>query len=150
MVWHVVKTGSGEIFERKIRYYPVEQQDGTVQVRRQGRLNIECNFKHEKSNQIWKVTYCLRKRKDENGNYKYFNVFNIHAPDIKVPRRDHKLDTVMKVVKNACFHDRKNTTGGVAFSTFKSRLTEVAGKEFSDYLSKEFANKIKEELTTKS
>lgn len=150
MVWHIVKTGSGENFERKIRYYPVEQPDGSVQIRRQGRFSLECHFKHEKSNQLWKVVYTLRKRKDENGVYKYVNVFNIHAPDIEVPRRDHKLDTVMKVVKNSCFHDRKNTTGGIAFSTFKIRLAEVAGKEFSEYLSKEFASRIKEELTAKS
>lgn len=150
MFWHIVKTSNGDNFEKKINYYPVEQADGTVQVRRQGKFSLECHFKHEKSDQIWKITYNIRKRKDENGIYKYTSIFNIQAPDIMVPRRQHKLDDVMKVVKNCCFHDRKNSTGGISFSTFKVRLAEVTNKEFSDYLSKEFANRIKEELTQKS
>jgi hypothetical protein len=150
MVWHIIQTASGENIERKVRYYPVETEDGNVQVRRQGRLSLECNFKHEKSDQIWKITYCLRKKKNENGERKYVNVFNIHAPDKMVPRNYHKLDTVMKVVKNTAFHDRKNTTGGVSFSTFKCRLSEVAGKEFAEFVAKEFADRIKQELTAKA
>jgi len=150
MAWHIIKSDSGENIERKVRYYPVESDDGTVQVRRQGKLSLECNFKHEKSNQVWRIVYCLRKKKDENGNYKHVNVFNIHAPDKMVPRREHKLDSVMKVVKNAAFSDRKNTTGGIAFSVFKIRLSEIVGKDFSDYIAGEFAKRIKEELTVKS
>lgn len=149
MSWNIVKTASGENIERKVRCYPVESEDGTVQLRNQGWF-LECNFKHDKSDQVWKITYCIRKRKNENGERKHVNVFNIHAPDKMVPRNYHKLDTVMKVVKSTAFHDRRNTTGGVSFSTFKIRLAEVTGKEFSEFVAKEFANKIKEELTAKA
>lgn len=68
---------------------------------------------------------------------------NIHAPDRKVPRRAHKLDDVMIVVKNAIFKGR-NTTGSLDFNSFKRKMTEIVNKDFADNVANEFVSKIKE------
>ena len=145
MGWHIVANESGEAIKSKKVYYPVGSDDGEVMYRRSGKLNFECHFKHDAvgMDQAWKITYALRKRKDDEGNQKYTHNFNIHAPDRKVPRRAHKLDDVMIVVKSAIFKGR-NTTGSLDFNSFKRKMAEIVNKDFADTVANEFVAKIKE------
>lgn len=145
MAWNIVANESGESIESKKVYYPVKDEAGEVKYRRNGKLNLECHFKHDAvgMDQAWKITYALRKRKNNEGEYKYTHNFNIHAPDRKVPRRAHKLDDVMIVVKNAIFNG-KNTTGSLDFNSFKRKMTEIVNKDFADSVANEFVAKIKE------
>jgi hypothetical protein len=145
MGWHIIVNESGEAIKSKKVYYPVKDEAGEINYRRSGKLNFECYFKHDAvgMDQAWKITYALRKRKDNEGNYKYTHNFNIHAPDRKVPRRAHKLDDVMIVVKNAIFNGR-NTTGSLNFNGFKRKLAEIVSKDFADNVANEFVSKIKE------
>lgn len=145
MAWHIVANESGETIESKKAYYPVSGEDGEVKYRRNGKLNFECRFKHDDVgvDQTWKITYALRKRKDDEGNYKYTHNFNIHAPDRRVPRRAHRLDDVMIVVKSAVFKG-KNTTGSLDYNSFKRNMTEIVNKDFADAVAKDFVDKIKE------
>jgi hypothetical protein len=145
MGWHIVENESGETVQSKKVYYPVKDEAGETMYRRSGKLNFECYFKHDAvgMDQAWKITYALRKRKNNEGEYKYTHNFNIHAPDRKVPRRAHKLDDVMIVVKNAIFNGR-NTTGSLNLNSFKRKMTEIVNKDFADSVANEFVAKIKE------
>jgi hypothetical protein len=107
-----------------------------------GRLNLSMQFYHSKGGGIWRIKYRLGKRGD-----KLVNLFNIFAPDRLHPRREHKLDTVMLVIKHAAFHDRHNSTGNVGFKTFKCRLREVIGADQANVIAQMFADRIKKEFT---
>jgi hypothetical protein len=116
-----------------------------VQREGKGKLNLEMSFTHDKGGGVWTIKYKLRKREG-----KYTNLFNIYAPNRQTPRREHRLDTVMLVIKNCAFHDRHNTTGYIGFKTFKLRLSEVVGMENANRVAFMFADRIKEEVSAKA
>lgn len=116
-----------------------------VQKEGRGKLNLEMRFNHSKGGGVWTIKYRLRKRQG-----KLSNLFNIYAPDKQHPRREHRLDTVMLVIKRAAFSDRYNTTGNVDFKTFKRRLSEVVGVEESNRVGLMFAERIKEAISAKA
>lgn len=115
-----------------------------VQCEDRGKLNLEMCFNHSKGGGTWRIKYRLRKRQG-----KLTNLFNIYAPDRQHPRREHKLDTVMLVIRNCAFSDRYSSTGNVDFKTFKRRLAEVVGVEESNRVGLMFAERIKQAITAK-
>lgn len=114
-----------------------------------GKLNLSMTFSHSNPTMVaggvWTIKYKLRRREG-----KLTNLFSISAPDRVSPRREHRLDTVMNVVKFAAFHDRKNTTGLIGFKTFKVRLAEVVGADNANKVAAMFAERIKSEITVKN
>lgn len=107
-----------------------------------GKLNLKMTFTHSKGGGEWTINYRLRRREG-----KLKNLFSVIAPDRLYPRREHRLDTVMIVIKNCAFHDRSNSTGLVGFKTFNCRLREVVGADEANRICKMFADRIKAEIT---
>lgn len=116
-----------------------------VKLDKKGKLALTMTFKHSNGGGSWTINYRLRKREG-----KFANLFNIVAPDIYYPRRDHKLDTVMNVIRFAAFSDRYHTTGNVDLKTFKRRLSEVIGVEESNRVANMFVETIKNHLLQKA